>query len=89
MTELSASEKRRISAAIKRWKTSDNFPLKRLIQRPHPPLAHRQFVQSFTQLMEKAGVDVRKLNESIRRGRRKDYSSCRTAAPDKQKNCCC
>ena len=89
MTELSASEKRRIIAATKRWKTSDNFPLKRLIQRPHPPLAHRQFVQIFTQLMEKAGVDVRKLNESIRRGRRKHTHLVGQRAPDKQKNCCC
>ena len=67
MTEISASEKKRIIAAIKRRKPSDNLTLRSLIQRPPMPTKHRQFVQGFTQLMEKGGVDIQKLNENLKR----------------------
>ncbi len=70
MTQISASEKKRIIAAIKRRKPSDNLALKGLIQRPQPPASYRQFEKRLTQLMEKAGVDVHKLNETIRRQQR-------------------
>ena len=67
MTEISASEKKRIIAAIKRRKPSDVLRMRPSIQRPPLPARDRQFVQGFTQLMEKAGVDVDKINETLKR----------------------
>jgi hypothetical protein len=70
MTQIiSASEKKKIIAAIKRSKTSNQLNLTRLMQRPRPSLRHRPFVRSLTQLLEKGDVDVRKLTETLRRKR--------------------
>jgi hypothetical protein len=68
--QIGAAEKKRLIAAIKRRNPSDRLALSGLVQRSQLSARHRQFAQAFTQLMEKAGVDVYKLNEAIPRQQR-------------------
>src|SRR5262245_46237380 len=66
MPKTSASEMKRLIAAVKRRKPSDNPALQSLIQLRPQPAHQRQFVQRFTQFMEKGGLDVDKLNKNLK-----------------------